>query len=570
MIVPGTLERLYRQVAPALLMIFEYLFVVAALALVWFRRNRASSPKSSLFFSARGFFSRLARRKRLAVLAVGASVILTRAALIPLLGVPEPQWHDEFSFLLASDTFAHGRLTNPTHPMWVHFESFHIIEQPTYQSMYPPAQGLLLAAGQVLGHPWIGQLLATALMGSALCWMLQGWLPPAWSLFGACLAVLRLGILSYFMNSYFAASLPALAGALVLGALPRLKHSARLGDSVLMGLGIAVLANTRPYEGFVFSLPIATVLLVWIFRAEAIPRSAIFLRVVLPLVLILGVTGAGMSYYFWRVTGNAFVMPYQINRQTYAAAPYFLWQHARAEPVYRHAEMRDFYIGWELHDFQSGRSLPGFLRQLGSKAYRMWEFYVGPALAIPWIALPFVLRDRKMRIPLLVAAAVVISVVLETWTLAHYIAAATGLFYLLLIQCMRHLRLWTWHGKPIGAGLVRAVPMICVAMIALRLSAVAVGTKIEAAWPRGNLKRVAILQELKNAPGRHLVIVQYGPDHPSHVDWVYNRADIDASDIVWARDMGDENNREMLRYFNDRHCWIVHADDPSPKAQPCP
>jgi hypothetical protein len=565
------MQNLFARLAPWLIAIIEFLLLSAALLIFLSHRRNRNQSRSTAFQSVERAFRRLARRRGLAVFAVGAGVVALRALLIPVLGIPEPRWNDEFSYLLAADTFAHGRVTNPTHPMWIHFESFHIIEHPTYMSMYPPAQGLVLALGRKLGHPWVGQVLVTAAMCSALCWMLQGWLPPPWALLGGVLALLRLGILSYWANGYWSGSVVALGGALVLGALPRIRKDGRPRYAVLMALGLGLLANSRPYEGLILSIPVAAAMSMWLFRVGLTRR--VLNRMVIPMITLLSVFAVATGYYYSRVTGSPFRMTYQVNRETYATAPYFLWQKPRPEPVYHHKVLRDFYR-WELSQFEENRTVGGALRRTRDKLASLWLFYLGPALSFPLLALPWVLRDRRMRFPLVALAVFVAGLAPQTWTLPHYFAPATGLLYLILLQCMRHMRLWGGHHSAERAAAVRLIVVVCCATFLLRIFAAVTHTAIEPAWPRGNLDRASVIQQLQRRAGDHLVLVRYQPsygvNHDVDHEWVYNEANIDAAKIVWARDMGSTQNQELLVYFHSRNIWLLNGDEFPPQLEPYP
>src|SRR5687767_6268667 len=117
-------------------------------------------------------------------------VVTCTIGSIPTLlgGNPPPNTPDEFAFLLAADTFAKGRLTNPRHELWEHVETLHVLVTPTYSSKYPPALGLALALGQVIWKPVVGAWLVTGLAAAATTWMLRAWVPPRWAVIGGLLA----------------------------------------------------------------------------------------------------------------------------------------------------------------------------------------------------------------------------------------------------------------------------------------------------------------------------------------------------------------------------------------------
>jgi hypothetical protein len=508
--------------------------------------------------SAERRLSHIAQWRRLSILLVGLLALGGSAIVALCTHIPVPSVPDEFSYLLAADTFAHGRLSNPTHPMWVHFESFHIIQQPTYASKYPPAQGLMLAVGQILGgHPVVGVWISAGLACAAIYWMLLAWLPPRWALLGGLLVTVRFGILDYWSQSYWGGEVAALGGALVFGALRRIIHRPRVRDALLMGVGLAVLANSRPYEGLLVSLPAGVLLVAWLVGQHGPPARVAIGSIGLPLLLVLVCTAGAMGFYNLRVTGNAFRMPYQVHEATYAVTPVFFWQESKPDPSYRHQVIRDYHTVWEIEQYLRHRSISGFVRVSVDKIKDLLLYYLGFALTVPLVMLPWVLQSRWMHFALLTCSVLGVGLLGAKWMWPHYAAPVTGLIFVLVLQAMWHLRLWRWRGRPTGQFIVWTIPVVCVATLVLGF--VQQLHMDSSSW---EFQRRRILIQLQADGGRHLIIVRYGSRQPPR-EWVYNEANIDGAQVVWAREMDTAHNRKLLEYFADRRVWLlVDAREP--------
>jgi hypothetical protein len=495
-------------------------------------------------------WSQLAHRRKTAVAAVFVFALLIRAALLPMLPAPNPVVTDEFSHLLIADTLAHGRLTNPTHPMWVHFESIHIIQKPTYNSDYFPGQGAVLALGKRIGHPWIAVWLLTAAMCAALCWMLQAWVPPAWALFGATLAVFRFGTASYWVNGYYGGCLAALAGALVLGSYPRLLRDPKVSTSFLLGLGVAVIGYTRPFEGLAVAAPAAVGIAIAMFRG----KTPLWLVVPATAVVLAGVLG--LLVYSKAVTGDPLKTPYAVNQATYGWPMTLPWFHP-PEVQFRHEELRRYYE-YEKDVLNRNRTPFDLLKNSTLKGQEIWRFYFGPALSIAFVMLPQVWRSRRLRLLWIAAALTVLAALIETGSSPHYAAVGTAAFLALLVECFRRLR---------GARrqLVFLAPFIMLLILGVRVGLGAMHLPFTQkvnfqSWccvKPGNPNKARILAMLDSSDGKHLALVKPKTDPDNVFQWIYNNADIDAAKVVWARDLGAEGNRALLEYFRDRKIWVV-------------
>ncbi len=510
----------------------------------------------------------LYRRPSRVPLVVGAVGFAVAATVTFAIGwPPAPVLQDEFSYLLASDTFAHGRLTNPTPPFWQHYESFHIIQVPTYASKYPPGSSLVMALGQILtGAPIVGVWIGYALMCAAIAWMLQAWTRPTWAFWGSLMVALwfagRHADAGYWTSSYWGGAVAAAGSALVLGGVRRLTSRPIrqiVVSSAALGVGLVVLANTRPFEGFLFALPTIAYFLLWCIRLVRMGQGHLVSRSAAILVPALLSGAAFMAYYNWRVTGSATRFPYVEHARQYETVPLLLGIDRATNPSYRHDVMRCFYTVGEGHvDIPS--STQEFLRDFWSRSEPL-RLGLAPFFVFPlFLALPWALRRDRLWLPAACALAVFAAWAVDPRKLLlHYAGPFVGAYCVLLTVAARRLNAFRVGGIRAGRRLVQAVAVFTLASALATVLLLARSRSLR--FRDWEWHRAAMQASLASTAQRDLVIVEYGPRHEGDFEWVYNAADIEASPVVWARGMGPREDLKLLRHFPTRQAWRLRVDD---------
>ncbi len=529
-------------------------FVVPRRRPAWFRR-------------AVERFDAFALRPAAPLVAVFVLSLAGSIAFAFLKGIAEPVTHDEFAYLLAADTYAHFRLTNPTHPFWMHFESMHIFQQPTCMAKYPPGQGLALAVGLLLaGDPIVGVWLSTAAACAATAWALRAWMPPRWALAAGLFTVLRCGIAGYWTQSYWGGSVAFLGGALLFGAIRRLANRPAIAPACVMTAGVAILANSRPFEGMLASLAAAAALAAAMLRGP-FPFATWLKRVVAPAAVLLAATAAAMLYNNHVVTGNTTRLPYWVHNDTYTVISQFAWIPPRPAPAYRHEAMRRFYEEVE-KPYWTWQSTPGgFARQAVKKLHQAAWCPCGMLILLGVVAWKG-FRRGWWRYAAVTLGGMWLAMIGLTVVFPHYAAPVAVLVIAVVTRALRVIRTWRPPGRAGGVTVMAGAVAMSVAFIVWN-----------AAWDGGigvwGHARAHVQETLEDPalnPGRDLVIVTYGPEHRPDLEWVYNRADIDGSEVVWARDMGPERNAALRAYFHDRVAWNLRIerdyDEPVPVRLP--
>jgi hypothetical protein len=510
------------------------------------------------------FSRRLSLKIRWCMLLLAVLSLALRLFLLADHPVPTPDIYDEFGHLFVADTLWHFRLANPAHAMHQFFETFFILQEPTYSSIYPIGQGVMLALGRaVSGNPWTGVLLSTSAFAALCYWMLRGWTTPLWALAGGLLAVIEFGPLNQWVNGYWGGSLAAAAGCMVFGALPRLAEQVTTRDALILGGGMAISLLTRPYESIFLLIG---VLLFFLPTAKNVIRAT-------PLVLLVVIPAIGITLLQNKsVTGHWNMLPYQLSQYQYGVPASLTFQ---PNPV-PHRELtpqQQLEYKSQLAFRESEKeTFTSYLLRLEYRVRFYRFFFLAPLfLAIPAFCF---LAFREIRYAWVLLTLLLFALGINFFPAfqLHYLGAATCLFVLISAAGLREIARWSPEASRLLLFLCLIHFVFWYGLHVFEDEDFAREMMRFETWDSINHnnpeRRILVNRQLAEIPGQVLVFVRYSPRHIFQDEWVYNEASIDTARIIWARDLGPEENTKLQALYPGREVLLLEPDVKPPRLSP--
>jgi hypothetical protein len=459
-----------------------------------------------------------------------------------------PKYHDEFSYMIQTRHVASGRLWAPPHPAAGHFDSFQLITEPVYASIYFPGAAMLYAPGIWLGWPhWvIPLLLSGAVVG--MTFRVTAELVDAVAGFLAALMLVALPVFR-LQSIMVMAQVPSMFLALVaLCAWLRWRRDRSTRWALLIGLALGWAIITRPLDALCVGIPLMIAMLVALHRQSSVKLVRTLVSVALAALPFLLIQLAFNRF----VTGSILQSPFDLYAQrSFPQTSYGYhdfdptvrpWctlsqKHAYydtiATPLIRAHHPRAIVTDWRNHKLRHTvlADVPQWLLialmpvgLLGLTDARRWTVWLTFPL---FVALYFPYTFFLPHYPLIAAPAVLLSVALApevlctTWPRARRWLAtlATASIAALTVSELPELNRFQrdeWFDAPQLAKIDRA------------------------------------LENLERKPA--IVLFRFGDKVNSEVEPVYNTDVVwpDLAPIIRAHDLGDEKNAALFRHFAPR------------------
>ena len=218
----------------------------------------------------------------------------------------------------------------------------------------------------------------------------------------------------------------------------------------------------------------------------------------------------------------------------------------------------------------AGETLRTYFERLEYRV-RYYRFFFLPPLYLALLAFLPALREFRFAWVGITLALFALGTNFFPAFQVHYVAAGACLFVLMSVIGLERLGHVSVRAQPAGAEAARLILLVCAAhfLFWYGLHAVegfAAPPAVLAAETWDNLnhtnpaRRIQVRNQLAQLPGDLLVFVRYSPGHIFQEEWVWNAAEIDRARVVWARDLGSEENAKLLAYYPARTALLFEPD----------